>query len=290
MKRILIAVLLATALLATGCVSPEPQASEENPVSGYKLYLKVSGYKVYVIGETARFDKESGKCLDMKGNLLLGKAGLEGGRGHVILCADGEITTEMDYHESGQLAGLTPYKNGVKHGISTSYDRFGSRRYEIPYKNGKIEGVKRTFDEYYGGPKEEIPYKNDVVDGIAKIYESRRLKEETPFKNGIVDGISKAYYESGAPRYVIPFKNGVKDGIEKFYYENGKLSQESVWKNGAKEGETKLFRRNGAISAVVTHKKDKAISGVCHLTNGQKVPLTGVELENWNRGRSITCD
>ncbi|MDR2905080.1 MAG: hypothetical protein LBU73_03900 [Helicobacteraceae bacterium] len=212
MKRILIAILSATALLATGCSSPK--ASNENP-----------DYKVYILDKTARFDKESGKCMDMNGNLLPGKAKVQEvdkyGDMRVRLCIDGEAIEQHLY-----------YKDGVR----------GST---VPLKNGKREGVKKTFYDYNNG----------------------LLKEERPYKNGVTDGIVKTYD-----------------------WYDGRLKQEVAWKNGAKEGEAKVFRENGKFFAVVTYKKDKAISGVCHLTNGQKVPLTGVELENWNRGGSITCD
>ncbi|MDR2904882.1 MAG: hypothetical protein LBU73_02905 [Helicobacteraceae bacterium] len=90
MKRFLIAILLtAAALLATACQNPNED------------------YKVYGVGETARFD--NGKCLDMKGNLLSGKAEVRAPNilkdvTVVALCIDGEVIETRGYDkESGKL-------------------------------------------------------------------------------------------------------------------------------------------------------------------------------------------
>ncbi|MDR2904471.1 MAG: toxin-antitoxin system YwqK family antitoxin [Helicobacteraceae bacterium] len=258
MKRVLIAILLATA-----CQS----ASED-----YKVY------DLDKLGETARID-DKGKCMDMDGNLLPDKAELKKwhtkyntflGRDYNNMiktyCVDGEAIEERGYYESGGLD------------------------YTVPIKNGKYEGVKKHF----GGSDKLItttPYKNGVVDGIKKgYYESGKLYFERPYKNDVKDGIEKTYYENGRLGMEIPYKNDVKDGIEKTYYENGNLKQETAWKNDILEGEMKVFRENGTISTLVTYKNDKVISGVCYKTNGKKVPFTEAELENSRNRLNATCD
>ncbi|MDR2905049.1 MAG: toxin-antitoxin system YwqK family antitoxin [Helicobacteraceae bacterium] len=204
-------------------------------------------YKVYVEGETGRFDEDNGKCLDMKGNLLLGKAEvrdtLEEDGGMVgFLCMNGEQNEERGYYNSGAL------------------------KYIEPYKNGKVEGVFKFF------------------------YESGKLKYGTPYKNGKAEGIEKSFYEIGKLKSEISYKNGKRERLAKFFYENGELERKIMYKNGAQEGETKVFRENGEIWGVFTYKNDKAISGVCHKTNGETRPFTKVELENWDNKLGGTCE
>ncbi|MDR2904990.1 MAG: toxin-antitoxin system YwqK family antitoxin [Helicobacteraceae bacterium] len=245
MKRILIAILLATI-----CQGAD------------------TDYKIYIVGETARFDENKGKCLDMKGNLLYGKAdvrSVKDGWKIGTLCIDGEAIEERGYWYNGELYYIKPYKNGKFEGVAKFF-----------YRSGRLEA--------------EEPYKNGVKDGITKgYYESGKLKYETPYKNGKAEGVDKAFYESGKLKREAPFKNDYKDGIQNFYYEDGKLKEEWTWKNRALEGE-KHFRKNGTISRIVTYEKGKAISGACYKTNGEKVPLTEAELENSRNGFNATCD
>ncbi|MDR2904864.1 MAG: toxin-antitoxin system YwqK family antitoxin [Helicobacteraceae bacterium] len=193
MKRVLIAILLAAIC----------QSADTN-------------YKVYVVGETARFDK--GKCLDMNGNLLPDKAeaqkldeddtALSTTIG--TLCVDGEAIEERGYYESGELAYIAPLKNGKREGIATYF-----------YKSGKLLN--------------EAPFKNGVKDGITKTYyESGELYYVKPYKNGKIEGVATYFYESGKFKSEIPYKNDVIDGIFKGYDEDGKLKQEIAYKNGVK--------------------------------------------------------
>ncbi|MDR2904857.1 MAG: toxin-antitoxin system YwqK family antitoxin [Helicobacteraceae bacterium] len=248
MKRVLIAILLAAV-----CQSAD------------------TDYKIYIVGKTARFDKDNGKCLDMDGNLLSGKAKLQWVNQYdaadEVFCIDGEANEGRGYYDKhDRLQYITLYKNGKLEEERRYYHKSGALQYITSYKNGKVEGAVKTF------------------------YENGKLEAEIPYTNGDRDGIDKFYYESGKLKQETAWKNGVIDGIGKSYYENGKLKQEDTWKNGAREGETKLFRRNGAISAVFTYKNDKAISGVCHKTNGKKRPLTKAELDNLNNGLEVNCD
>ncbi|MDR2905927.1 MAG: toxin-antitoxin system YwqK family antitoxin [Helicobacteraceae bacterium] len=273
MKRVLIAILLATMC---------QNASED--YSGK--------YEVYVLNKTARVD--GNKCVDMEGNLLPGKA-------KMVSLKDGSTITNVFYMTYETLCVDGELLNGV---IREYDDKTGRLRYEIPYKNGKIEGVWKGF--YKNGELWlEAQYKNNVREGIQKEYSlsTGELEFETSFKDDEMDGISKDYWSGGALQYIrtykngkqegiekffstsgelgseTPYKNGLKNGIEKsYYYESGKLERETAWKNGAKEGETKVFRENGEIWGVFTYKKGKAISGVCHKTNGEKAPLAESEL------------
>ncbi|MDR2905680.1 MAG: toxin-antitoxin system YwqK family antitoxin [Helicobacteraceae bacterium] len=270
MKRVLIAILLATI-----CQGAD------------------TDYKVYVLGETARLDNGK-KCMDMKGNLLSGKAELQKPREDnttiATLCIDGKAIEERGYDERGGLDYAKPLKNGKAEGVAKRFYRSGKLALESPYKNGKLEGVWRSFYES-GKLAQETPYKNDKAEGIAKIfYESGELEQERPFKNGVRDGIVKTYYEDGKLKGEIQYKNGKRERLAKFFYENGELERKIMYKNGAQEGETKVFRENGEIWGVFTYKNDKLVSGVCYKANGEKTPLTKVELEDWRARSKINCE
>ncbi|MDR2904960.1 MAG: toxin-antitoxin system YwqK family antitoxin [Helicobacteraceae bacterium] len=277
MKRILIAVLLATALLATGCTIP------------------------HYAGKTALYDDKNKKCLDMKGNLLSGKAELRGvfkdASPLEIFCVDGERIREREYRylstrrwieRRPSLVAERTYKNGELEVGKSFYEsevfESGALRSETPYKNGKREGLAKSF---YDTP----------------FFERGALRSETPYKNGKREGVAKSFYENGRLEEEIPYKNDVADGIGKTYYESGKLNEEITWKNGKtyygidssiREGEKKVFREDGTIWGIFTYEKDKPISGVCYKINGEKRPFTEAELENlsknWNNWLKITCD
>ncbi|MDR2905559.1 MAG: toxin-antitoxin system YwqK family antitoxin [Helicobacteraceae bacterium] len=242
-------------------------------------------YKIYVRDGTARL--ENGKCVDMRGNLLSGKAEIrfwKDGVTYGFFCVDGEANIDRyrAYYKSGALMVESAPK-GVNASENRGYYEGGALKYIIPYTNDKAEGIEKYFYES-GKLKEEIPFENGKREGIAKsFYESGKLKRETPFKDDKAEGVGKGFYESGKLEEEIPFKNGVKDGIAKRYYKDGELEQESTWKNGAQEGETNTFGINGKILAIVTYKNNKAISGICHKTNGEKRPFTEAELKDWNR-------
>ncbi|MDR2905455.1 MAG: toxin-antitoxin system YwqK family antitoxin [Helicobacteraceae bacterium] len=165
MKRVLIAILLTAV-----CQSAE------------------TDYKVYELGKTARVD-DKGKCLDMKGNLLPGKAELQkpdefedyatiGTR-----CINGEAIEERGYYESGELGYIGPLKNSKYEGVGKSFYVSGKLKSESSFKNGTFEGLAKFF------------------------YESGKLKSEIPFKNGEREGEIKLFRENGKILGVFTYKN-----------------------------------------------------------------------------------
>jgi antitoxin component YwqK of YwqJK toxin-antitoxin module len=270
MKRVLIAILLVTICQGAN-----------------------ADYKVYKLEKTARID-DKGKCMDMDGNLLPGKAeaqkSLKDGRKIGTLCIDGEAIGARVYYKSGVLEAETPFKNGELEGVVKSFYESGILREEAPYKNGIPDGIVKNYYEN-GKLKEEMPIKNGAVDGTAKTYyENGKLMSEVAYKNDVRDGIVKLYYKSGKLNEEIPYKNDVEDGIAKTYYEDGKLNAEVAYKDGSREGEMKRFRENGKIFSVFTYKNNKAISGLCYKANGEKAPFTKDELKTWDNGFKINCD
>ncbi|MDR2906179.1 MAG: hypothetical protein LBU73_09520 [Helicobacteraceae bacterium] len=108
-------------------------------------------YKVYIVGETARFDEGKGRYVDMDGNLLSGKAEvqdtLKDGRKIGTLCIDGEAIGARVYYRSGVLEAETPFKNGELEGVVKSFYESGILREEAPYKHGIPDGIVKNYYE-----------------------------------------------------------------------------------------------------------------------------------------------
>ncbi|MDR2904403.1 MAG: toxin-antitoxin system YwqK family antitoxin [Helicobacteraceae bacterium] len=273
MKRVLIAILLAM----TCQIINASQSAD-------------SDYKIYVVNKTARVDKENGKCMDMDGNLLPGKAEvrkpLRDGGIFGTLCIDGEATGERNYSEegvlykaiepkdanateargyyyNGELKYITPYKNGKLEGVAKYFFQSGEVEYETPYKNGKREGVAKHF---YGKDTllSETPYENDRENGISKsYYRSGKLLSEQTYKNGFKDGNKKFYYESGELEYEVPENYGMNgdEVIVKYFYKNGKLKEEIPYKgivipyrDIVVEGIGKTYYESGELQSEIPYK------------------------------------
>ncbi|MDR2904943.1 MAG: hypothetical protein LBU73_03210 [Helicobacteraceae bacterium] len=179
MKRILIAILLATA-----CQSAD------------------TDYKVYIVDETARLDEEGKKCMDMKGNLLPGKAELRWVMFDVetfgTRCIDGEAIEERGYYESGELLYIEPQKNGKAEGVKRFFYESGKLWYETPFKNELKDGTQKRY--YKNGKLAwEVAWKNDILDGEMKVYrENGTIWATFTYKNGNV--ISSVCYETNGEK------------------------------------------------------------------------------------------
>ncbi|MDR2906335.1 MAG: toxin-antitoxin system YwqK family antitoxin [Helicobacteraceae bacterium] len=160
-------------------------------------------YKIYIVGETARFDEGKGGYVDMDGNLLIGK-------------------TDVRMINDGVMLGMFCI-DGKPYGALRTYYESGALKVETPLKDDKIEGVVKGFYES-GKLKAEEPRKNDKLEGVAKyFYENGKLEKEIPYKNGVIDGTQKIYYESGKLRQEIAYKNGVQEGKMRAFRENGAI-------------------------------------------------------------------
>ena len=79
----------------------------------------------------------------------------------------------MQWHENGQKAIETSFKDGKANGLQTKWHENGQKREEINYKDGKWDGLWVVW--YKNGQKKlEENYKNGkLVEGSAKYWNSK---------------------------------------------------------------------------------------------------------------------
>ena len=94
------------------------------------------------------------------------------------------------------------------------------------------------------------------------------------------------YYQSGVLKQTATYKNGNRDGISKNYLENGALKQETSYKNGKRDGVMIIYNSNGSLWSTIQYQNGMPISGKC--SGGKK--WTNAQLNNWNKGLSVSCD
>ena len=140
----------------------------------------------------------------------------------------------------GKLDIKTPYKNGVKNGISRYYNNNGTISSTFLYKNDVLEGYSESYNDD-GTISNRTSYKNGVLDGISESYfKNGGLNYKINYKNGVRDGISENYRDNGIIWWRTPYKNGVSNGIEEWYDENGEITRTILYKNGKEVAEEKI--------------------------------------------------
>ncbi len=116
---------------------------------------------------------------------------------------------------SGKLGeyGTTYYKEGLEHGVRTSYYEGGEVRTRCMYVNGKIEGLDQRWARD-GRLLTKRNYLHGKKDGTKKHwYGNGQLNTISHFINGVEHGVRRGYFNNGKPSSIIPMINGKKDGI-----------------------------------------------------------------------------
>ena len=94
----------------------------------------------------------------------------------------------ISFDETGMIRRITPYQNGVKHGVEQKFDASGNLTAEINYQNGKKHG-----DAHGYFPTKEVAFQ--------KHYE-----------NGKVEGKLSCFYPTGEVAAEFNYQQGVKEG------------------------------------------------------------------------------
>lgn len=139
---------------------------------------------------------------------------------------NGKIVKTTAFYESGTIQRITPYKNGLRHGMRFIYGEDGVLSEEIPYVKNKAQGEGKR---YYPSGKISalIPYKNDHINGVVRyFYESGVLYGEFEFKNDMRDGIAIWYCENGAIGGKGKYRNNELVGY--FVCSNGKKGLDTM--------------------------------------------------------------
>ena len=197
----------------------------------------------------------------------------------------------FDLYENGQKKLEGRYRNGLKNGKWTWWNRDGSIVKRGTYKNQLMNGLwqfyfsngnlkgkgqyrdgngtnrgdtgisrhgrhsKWTFWYDSGQKESEITFKNGIPDGlVTSWYENGQKEGEGTIKNGEPDGLTTNWYENGQKSSEVTFKDGIPDGKATIWYENGQKKEDGTYKDGEKDGLTTNWYENGQKSSEGTAK------------------------------------
>jgi uncharacterized protein len=163
--------------------------------------------------------------------------------------------TVTTYYPNQQKQQIINYKNGIKHGLYTSYDFNGNMIVKGNYVNGQQSGKW----EWY--------------------HTNKNLKKEASFINGEFDGMVKEYYENGNLEEVYNCILGDVHGKWITYAQDGKtIIDEINYVLGKIDGKRIFYNTDGQIQHIRFYEYDRII-GHSHLDkNGQELPM--IEIKN----------
>jgi len=198
--------------------------------SNYKGVVAYPSEDGYRVGESVQkvdkqqfkeFFKEPLKALDDIDKIEATKIALDGNQdsnnsgddngNNVLSCpltsditfesASDTLTCEYTACSDGinHLSRQTSLMNGLKNGVSISYNCIGTIISKVPYSNDKIDGVLESY------------------------YESGALWEKRYYTQGSLDGNWIYYYETGVVKWAREYANDVQVGKDIKYYEDGSV-------------------------------------------------------------------
>ena len=127
-------------------------------------------------------------------------------------------------YDSGQVEGLTQFKDGKPDGLQTWWHVNGQKAYEETFKDGKQNGL---MTEYYENGQKS--YESTVKDGVFVLemrwHENGNKHMEGPYKDGQAHGLWTLWRENGQK---------IRQGESK----DGELIWEKFWNSKGEEVET----------------------------------------------------
>lgn len=103
----------------------------------------------------------------------------------------GEKSTVLSFDETGMIRRLTPYINGLRHGIMQKFDAAGNITAEIPYQEGGKNGEAKGYF-----PTKEIAFRKQYVQGKVEgkmtcFFPTGEIAAEFFYQNGLKQGQAK---------------------------------------------------------------------------------------------------
>ena len=133
-------------------------------------------------------------------------------------------------YEDGVIEKETKYVDGKRHGISTRYNKDGSKNYEMSFKEDKFDG--------------------DTV----QYYEDGNKRHVTPYIGGKRHGMATSYYSEGGKMYEVPYVHGIRQGVKREYYKNGQIKSERPWVKDLQHGKQTFYHLNGNKGREVSYE------------------------------------
>ena len=225
----------------------------------------------------------------------------------------GEPFTGCAVAEADNGQRETTYKDGKKHGLSTSWYENGQKRFEKTYKDGKMisykewdeDGTPLGQDQEVGATKPAVEAAKVVVDDgklevrggfyyfkgalftgvtVAKGPNGKK-SSETTFKDGNIDGLVTEWDENGQKKSEFIYsKDGKRNGLETQWYDNGQKEFEVTYKDEQEDGPWTSWYENGQMAEEGTSKDGNLVTAIAWKPNGEKCPDTNIV-----NGTGITC-
>lgn len=131
-----------------------------------------------------------------------GKGGAKkdsGSENDTVTVADTGFTGISKYLSGTRIAKEVTFKNGVRHGLMTTYYLSGKVRQTFWYENGLRQDSSRWY------------------------FEEGQLFRTTPFKNDTIDGIQIQYYRTGSLKAKIGYSKGLRTPYIEEFTKEGKV-------------------------------------------------------------------
>lgn len=144
------------------------------------------------------------------------------------------------YDEQGNFINTISYKNGIRDGISTSYQNCYLLKIE-EFENGIQVGIEKEYypDSSNSLVKYEIPYELGRKNGVGYVYaQDGRILEIITYQSGFISKREKINRVD---------EDGLKQGIWKEYFPNGRLKSEKRYKDDALNGYVKIYNQDGKL-------------------------------------------
>jgi len=175
----------------------------------------------------------------------------------------------VETFEQTPTKSVSSWKQGKRHGISTTYFYNGNIRQTTTFANGLKQGPSKEYrisgelmveeaylqDNLHGKKIEFLPNGNKIMElnfvkgklhGIAnEWFPNGDLKSSTSYSNGIRSGKASEWYETGQKKLEQTFKNDLQNGERTIWYENGNKRLVATVQNGVLEGKANGWFSNG---------------------------------------------
>ena len=175
----------------------------------------------------------------------------------------------VETFEQTPTKSISSWKQGKRHGISTTYFYNGNIRQTTTFANGLRQGPSKEYrisgelmveeayllDNLHGAKIEFLPNGNKIMElnfdngklhGIAtEWYPNGNQKSSASYSNGFRSGKASEWYETGQKKLEQTFKNDLQNGQRTIWYENGNKRLVATVQNGVLEGKANGWFSNG---------------------------------------------
>jgi antitoxin component YwqK of YwqJK toxin-antitoxin module len=138
-------------------------------------------------------------------------------------CAN-RVKVVEEFYPNGIIKSETEVVNGLRNGISKTYDELGRLTSTAEFVNDIYEGWMTTYNPKNGKVAAKAMYKNDKQNGPVTLYYAEgQLYREEYYKDGRVDSIVKTFWPDGKLQAEVYFDKGSPALGLKEYDQKGNL-------------------------------------------------------------------